>query len=100
MSRVPGYRSSLVGSDRTRVCDPLAFCDMRTLYLRNVPDEVADRLERLASRNRMSVSAFAVQELTETSRREENLALLNDLPDLGIDRDELLADLDTGRNER
>lgn len=95
MSRVPAHRSPLESASR-----PLAFCNMRTLYLRNVPDEVADRLERLATRNRMSVSAFAVQELAETSRREENLALLNDLPDLGIARDELLADLDAGRNER
>src|SRR6188472_2812670 len=27
-----------------------AFCNMRTLYLRNVPDEVVDRLERMAKR--------------------------------------------------
>lgn len=73
---------------------------MRTLCLRNVPDEVADRLERLAKRDGMSVSAFAVRELTETSRRDENPALLSDLPDLGVGRDELLADLDAGRHER
>lgn len=73
---------------------------MRTIYLRNVPDDVADRMERLARRNKMSVSAFAVQELAEISRREENLALLDDLPNLGIGRAELLVDLDAGRNER
>lgn len=48
----------------------------------------------------MSVSAFAVQELAEISRREENTAFLDDLPDHGGERDELLADLDAGRNER
>lgn len=57
-------------------------------------------MERLARRNKMSVSAFAVQELAEISRREENTAFLDDLPDHGGERDELLADLDAGRNER
>jgi len=36
---------------------------MRVLYLRNVPDEVAEKLERLAAREGLSVSAFAVPEL-------------------------------------
>ena len=36
-----------------------AVYDMKTLYLRNVPDEVGDKLERLAAREGMSVSAFA-----------------------------------------
>jgi predicted nucleic acid-binding protein len=36
---------------------------MRTLYLRNVPDDVAERLERMARREGMSLSAFATREL-------------------------------------
>jgi hypothetical protein len=32
---------------------------MRTLYLRNVPDEVADRLERMAKHEGASVNAIA-----------------------------------------
>ena len=35
----------------------LASCDMKTLYLRNVPDEVVERLERLAARDATSVGA-------------------------------------------
>ena len=31
----------------------LAYCDMATLYLRNVPDDVMRRLKRLAARERM-----------------------------------------------
>jgi hypothetical protein len=40
---------------------------MRTLYLRNAPDEVVERLERLAARDATSVSAVAVRELAEVS---------------------------------
>ena len=73
---------------------------MRTLYLRNVPDEVVERLERLAASNKSSVSAVAIQELTEASRRADNPALLGALPDVGIDTAEIVADLDAERVER
>lgn len=78
----------------------LAFCHMRTLYLRNVPDDVAERLERLAARQRMSVSAFAVHELTEVARRADNEALLAGLPDLAVEAHEVVADVEAGRSER
>ncbi len=48
----------------------------------------------------MSVSAFAVRELTEASRRAENPAILAALPDLGIDATSVVADVDAGRAER
>lgn len=70
---------------------------MRTLYLRNVPDDVAERLERLAARDATSVSAFAVRELAEASRRAENPALLAALPDLDVEPVDLAADLEAGR---
>jgi plasmid stability protein len=73
---------------------------MRTLYLRNVPDEVVERLERLAARDGMSVGALAVRELAEVSRRADNAALLGDLPDLDISTEEVLAELDRVRSER
>lgn len=78
----------------------LAFCDMRTLYLRNVPDEVVARLQQLAAQDGMSVGAVAVRELTETSRRVDNPALLGALPDLGVDSTTILEDLDAGRADR
>ncbi|MBV8965933.1 MAG: antitoxin [Mycobacteriaceae bacterium] len=73
---------------------------MKTLYLRNVPDEVVQRLERLAARAQSSVSAIAVQELTEASRRADNPALLGDLPDLGIDAGALVRAVDAERADR
>ncbi|SFP89910.1 hypothetical protein SAMN05660464_0054 [Geodermatophilus dictyosporus] len=73
---------------------------MRTLYLRNVPDEVVERLERLAAREATSVGALAVRELADASRRADNAALLGDLPDLGVSRDEVVADLDAERAGR
>jgi hypothetical protein len=77
-----------------------ALCDMRTLYLRNVPDEVVERLERLAARDATSVGAVAVRELADVSRRADNPALLGALPDLGVDATAIVADVESGRAER
>lgn len=73
---------------------------MKTLYLRNVPDEVGERLERLAAREGMSVSAFVTRELAVIARRADNPALLAGLPDLGVDADVVVADLEAGRSAR
>ena len=73
---------------------------MKTLYLRNVPDDVVERLERLAERDRTSVSAVAVRELAEASRRVDNPALLGELPDVDINVAELVDDIDAGRAGR
>ncbi len=70
---------------------------MRTLYLRNVPDLVIERLERLAALHSMSVSALAVRELTEASKRVDNAALLGALPDLGVDSALIVTDIEAGR---
>lgn len=78
----------------------LAFCDMKILYLRNVPDEVGSQLEKLAAREGMSVSAYALRELREIARRADNPALMGDLPDLGVTAEDLVADLQTGRASR
>ena len=78
----------------------LAFCDMRTLYLRNVPEDVVQRLGVLAAREAMSVSALAVRELAIVSRRADNAALLGDLPDLDVEASDIVADLHRGRAER
>lgn len=78
----------------------LAYCNMRTLYLRNVPDEVVERLERLAAQDATSVSAVAVRELAEVSRRADNPALLGALPDHAVDTAAILEDLDAERAGR
>jgi plasmid stability protein len=73
---------------------------MRTLYLRNVPDDVVERLKRLAARDKSSLSAVAVRELAEAARRADNPALLGELPDLDIDTAELVGDIDAERTRR
>ena len=73
---------------------------MRTLYLRNVPEDVVDRLGRLAAKDGMSVAAVAVRELAEVSRRVDNPALLGALPDLNVSTSELTGDVDAGRDGR
>ncbi len=78
----------------------LTYCNMRTLYLRNVPDEVVERLERLAARDATSVGAVAVRELAEASRRADNPALLGALPNHDVDTATLLDDLGAERAHR
>ncbi|MDA8265425.1 MAG: antitoxin [Actinomycetota bacterium] len=73
---------------------------MRTLYLRNVPDEVVERLRQLAARDGTSVGAVAVRELAEVSRRADNPSLLGSLPDLGVDIETIRSDVEAGRAER
>lgn len=73
---------------------------MKTLYLRNVPEEVVRRLETLAGHEGLSVSAMAVRELVRSTRRADNPALLGDLPGLGIETAEILDALHEGRGER
>ena len=73
---------------------------MGTLHLRDVPDDVVDRLKSLAAREGLSVSAMAVRELAESSRRADNAALLASLPDLDASASEVLAALDEARSER
>ncbi len=73
---------------------------MRTLYLRNVPDEVVERLERLAARDGTSTGAVAVRELAEVSRRADNPALLGALPDLKVTTAAIVSTVDAGRAER
>jgi hypothetical protein len=73
---------------------------MRTLYLRNVPDEVAERLERLAAAEGVSVNAVAVRELAQVSRRADNPALLGALPDLVVDPGVIASDLESERSTR
>ena len=71
---------------------------MKTLHLRDVPNEVMERLERLAKREHRSVPAFVVRELTELSRRADNPDLLGDLPDSSVRVEDILADLDEARS--
>jgi hypothetical protein len=56
---------------------------MRTLYVRNVPDQVAARLEALAASQGVSVNALVVRELTEVAGRSFNADLLAGLPGAG-----------------
>jgi len=73
---------------------------MKTLYLRNVPDDVIERLERLAARERSSVSAVAIRELAQVSRRADNQDLLGALPDSGLETAVIVSELDAGRGEK
>jgi hypothetical protein len=83
------------------MCKQIASIEqVKTLYLRNVPDEVIARLERLAAVDATSVSAVAVRELTDVSRRADNPALLGKLPDLELDPSQIVAGIEADRPRR
>jgi len=63
---------------------------MRTLYLRNVPDHVAESLEELARREGLSLNAFLVRELTARAQRAGNAALFATLPETDVDPQEIV----------
>jgi len=73
---------------------------MKTLYLRNVPDDVSERLASLAAREGLSVASFALRELGEAARRADNPALLGELPDLEVSAADVVADLAAERSAR
>ena len=68
--------------------------------MRNVPDEVAGALERLASREGLSVNGLVVRELRLVAARADNPALLAALPNLDVVPEDVIADLEAGRSVR
>jgi plasmid stability protein len=73
---------------------------MATLYIRNVPDGVSERLATLAAREGLSVSALVLRELADTARRADNPALLGELPDLDVCAADVVGDLEAERARR
>lgn len=67
----------------------LALCNMRTIYLRKVPDDVVEHLSRMAERAKVSVNTYALWELEAAAQRDGNAGLLAALPDLGITASDL-----------
>ena len=63
---------------------------MRTLCICHVPDAVAERLDKLAQKAGLTLSSFALQELTETACRADNAELLSSLPSQPIERSNIL----------
>lgn len=70
---------------------------MRSLQIRNVPDDLMERLELLARASNTSVEAVAVRELNVATRRVNNAALLSSLPDLGIPTDAVVQHVHASR---
>ena len=65
-----------------------------------MPDAVAKRLEQLAQRAGMPLSAFALQELTKAAKRADHASLLSSLAAKPIQRSTILEALDACRGER
>lgn len=71
---------------------------MATLYIRNVPDDVAARLRERAERQGLSLNALAVRELTLVARRT-NAEILRGRPSFPITTEQV-AVIEEGRRER
>lgn len=76
----------------------LSLCNMKTLYLRNVPDEVGAALEELARRESMSVSAVAVRELQAAVAFRANADLLWNQPTVEVSLDDVVEAVRSGRD--
>lgn len=77
--------------------------DVRTLYLRNVPDDVAAALERGAAEVGMSLNAYAVSRLTAVALQRRNAEVLKALPDLKLtieEREDIVRDIRALREGR
>ena len=73
---------------------------MRTIYIRNIPDDVAERLEAIAKDRRMSLSALAAETLVAASNRADNARLLAGLSSFRIDTAAIADDIDRARRDR
>lgn len=68
--------------------------------MRNVPDDVVERLEQVAAREGSSVNAVVVKQLEGLARRTRNAEMFDARPNLGISTEDTLRALDDGRAGR
>lgn len=71
---------------------------MKTLYLRNVPDDVSAALEELASAESMSVSALAVRELAAAVAFRRNADIIWSTAEVEIGIDDIVDEVRRGRD--
>lgn len=70
---------------------------MATIYVRDVPEDVAARLAEVAKEQRTSVQAIALREITAFARRSRNREILEGLPDCKIDPQKIIDALHAER---
>lgn len=73
---------------------------MRTLYLRNVPEETARALEEIAERESMSVSALAVRELQRAVAFRANADALRRAPVVRVSYADIVDSVREAREAR
>jgi len=69
-----------------------------TIYVRDVPDDIAAQLADLAKERKTSVHALALEQLTAFARRSRNRAIFDATPKFDVDREVILADIAEGRD--
>lgn len=71
---------------------------MKTLYLRNVPEDVTEALEKIAQAESTSVNAIAVRELRAALAFRANTDLLWAQPSVDVSMDDVVAAVRSGRD--
>ncbi|HKY64814.1 MAG TPA: hypothetical protein VJM49_00525 [Acidimicrobiales bacterium] len=71
------------------------------MHVRDIPDEVKQKLADLAAREHMSLNAYVVRQLEVVARTADNARLLDALPsDAELRPEDVVAALDLGREGR
>ncbi len=70
---------------------------MATIYVRDVPEDIATRLTELARTQNTSVQSLALRELTALARRSRNREILDSLPTHEIEPQKIVNALHTER---
>ena len=95
---IADHRVSVETANRKGCRKLLASCDMKTLYLRNVPDDVSAALDELASAESMSVSALAVRELAAAVAFRRNADIIWSTTEVEIGIDDIVDEVRRGRD--
>lgn len=70
---------------------------MGSLHIQNVPDELMERLQRLAEAANISIDVVVIRGLDAVTRRADNAALLATLSDLDIPPATIVDDIQADR---
>ena len=70
------------------------------MHVRDIPQEVKDKLVELAAREHISLNAYVVRQLEIASRTADNARLLDGLPSYDLTPQDVVSALDQARRAR
>jgi hypothetical protein len=70
------------------------------MHVRDIPEEVKDKLVELAAREHISLNAYVVRQLEIASRTADNVHLLDGLPGYDLSPDDVVTAVRQERGAR